>query len=105
MALEGFSFFINVKPDPVEKKSKGGIILTMNERQEMGATTRGTILAIGEDAWSAYKPKRVHAGLQVGDRVFYAKYAGKLVQENEDSEPTLILRDEDIVGKIAKEIE
>lgn len=85
---------ILIKPDPVKEKSKGGIIIATNERLEMNAQQKGVILSIGEDAWSAFNTKRPFAGLQVGDRVAYAKYSGKWLDDG-----VLAINDEDIVAK------
>lgn len=84
---------ILVKPDPVEEKTKSGIVVVTNERMEMNAKVTGVILEIGEDAWAAYKPKTEFAGLKVGDRVAYAKYAGKWLNDD-----TLALNDDDVVA-------
>lgn len=84
---------IIVKPDEVEKKTKSGIVLARDERQEKNAQVHGTILSIGEDAWVAFNPKTEFAGLKVGDRVAYARYAGKPLEDG-----TLALVDEDVVA-------
>lgn len=89
---------IIVKPDPVEKKTKSGLILAVDEKLERGANVFGTITYIGEDAWEAFKTKRKFAGLEVGDRVAYPRYAGKWIDEQ-----TLVLVDEDIVAKEVKD--
>ena len=85
---------IIVRPDPVEKKTKSGLILALDERLERGANVFGTIIAIGEDAWKAFNPTHPFAGLKVGDRVSYPRYAGKWIDDE-----TLVLVDEDIVAK------
>ena len=100
MALEAIAFRIIVKPDEVEKQTKSGIVLAVDESQEKGAVTRGTIVSIGEDAWAAYKTTSKFAGLKVGDEVFYARYAGKRIKETDDGEEFLVLNDEDIVCKV-----
>lgn len=85
---------IIVKPDPIEEKTKGGIIIAQDKRIAMNAQVTGVIKEIGEDAYAAFNPKTVFAGLKVGDRVAYAKYAGKWIDDE-----TLVLVDEDIVAK------
>lgn len=100
MALKAIAFRIVVKPDPIEKTSAGGIILAMDERQERAATTRGTIVDIGEDAWSAYRVKSQFAGLKIGDRIYFARYAGKMIKETDDGPEFIVLNDEDVVCKI-----
>lgn len=85
---------ILVKPDEVVKKTASGILIASDEKLERNAQVFGTIIEIGEDAWVAYKPKSEFAGLKVGDRVAYAKYAGKWLADN-----SLVLNDDDIVAK------
>lgn len=103
MALKAVAFRIIVKPDEiVEEKTAAGIVIAKLDSDSTlkAATTVGTIVDIGEDAWSAHRPKSPFAGLKVGDRVFYAKYAGKMIKETEDSDEVLVLIDEDIVAKV-----
>jgi len=85
---------ITVKPDPIEERTKSGLIIAQDKRMAMNAQVTGVITDIGEDAWAAFKTKREFAGLKVGDRVAYAKYAGKWINDE-----TLVLCDEDIVAK------
>lgn len=104
--LKAIAFRIIIRPDPVETKTKSGIIVQVNEEDYAGATTVGTIVDIGPDAWKAYNPSATYAGLRVGDRVFYAKYAGKTIFDEDTKERFLCLNDEDITCKsIKKEIE
>ena len=83
---------IVVKPDPILEKTASGIIVAQDKRMAMNAQVTGVIKEIGEDAWVAYKTKREFAGLKVGDRVAYAKYAGKWIDDE-----TLALEDSDVV--------
>ncbi len=94
MTWEAVSHRIVVKPDPVMEKSQGGIIIAQDKRMAMNAQVTGVIKQIGEDAYAAFKPKSEFAGLKVGDRVAYAKYAGKWIDDE-----TLVLIDEDVVAK------
>jgi len=95
--LKAIAFRIILKPDPVEEVTKSGIILTVDKKQEQGATVTGTIVDIGPDAWAAYKPSEKFAGLVPGDHVYYAKYAGKWVTDFETGEEYLVVNDDDIV--------
>lgn len=104
MALKAIAFRIIVKPQEVEKevRTASGIVVASldSEKDKKAATTRGTIVGIGEDAWAAYKPKTPFAGLKIGDEVFYAKYAGKMIKETDDGDEFIVLHDEDIVCKV-----
>lgn len=85
-----------VKPDPIEEVSKGGIVIAtkVNEQQLKGATTTGTIVAVGMNAWKAFDDGEPWAS--VGDRVSYAKYGGKVIKD--EDQDLVILNDEDILA-------
>lgn len=95
--LEPISFRVVIKPDPVEKKTKSGLVLALDEKLEEGATQTGTIISIGPDVYAAFKPSLPYAGLEIGQRVSFAKYSGKWVKDDETGINYLIVNDEDIV--------
>jgi chaperonin GroES len=90
---------ILVMPDPVETKTSGGIILAVNEKREQAAAERGTVISVGETAFKDFggDPSLV----QTGTRIYYAKYAGKEVKEND--ELYVLLNDEDVIAIISNE--
>lgn len=99
MSLKAISFKILVNPDDVMKKSAGGIDLSaLDQKAERNAQTTGVIVHLGEDAFVAFKPKTPFAGLKVGDRVHYPKYAGKWVRDSKTLEEFLAIMDEDIIA-------
>lgn len=94
-----------IRPDPVEKK-RGNIVLAVDEKLERGATTSGTVLSVGPEAFLAFQQA---AGIpmaartpwcQVGDHIYYAKYAGKWIDDKETGEALLFVRDEDYIGHV-----
>jgi len=87
-------FRVVIKPDPVEEVTAGGIVLAIDKRLEKGATDKGTVISIGPIAWMAFKPYE-GPWCEVGDKVGYAKYAGKWVTEN--GEDFLVIDDQDVV--------
>ena len=95
--IKAIGFRVIVRPKPVEEKV-GSIILSIDKGMEERAQVLGTIVDIGEDFAAAYDPKSKFWGLKVGDSVFYAKYAGKWVQDPDSKEELLIMNDEDIVA-------
>ena len=99
MRFEAVAHRILVVPDAVEETSAGGIIIATDQKIEMNAQDRGTIIHIGEDAWAAFSTKQPFAGLKVGDRVGYARYAGKWVKHPVTKQEVVALNDEDIVVK------
>ncbi len=95
MAIKAIGYKVIVRPDIIEKKTKSGLVLAVDEKLEQGAQVVGTIVDIGEDAFVAYKPKTPFCGLKKGDKVFYAKYAGKGLGDG-----LLCIVDDDICAKI-----
>lgn len=96
MPIKAVGYKAIIRPEKVEEKSKGGIVLAVDERMEQRAQVLGTILDLGEDFAVAYRPKTAFWGLKPGDKVYYAKYAGKWVKDPESEEELLIINDEDI---------
>ena len=90
-----------VKPDKIEAKV-GSIYLpdTTKERQQV-AQTKGTFIAA--DIMAFEEMKAVGARIpQPGDRVYYTKYAGALL-DGVDGEQYQMVKDEDILAIIDKE--
>lgn len=84
-----------VRPKQVETKTASGIILTDSlTRKEQAATEEGIILALGDtfgkDFGADVLPK-------VGDKVLFAKYAGKFIKDD-DGTDLVLLNDEDMVA-------
>lgn len=85
-----------VKPDSLEEKTEGGIILARNERQEKAATVTGVVVEIGSTCFKDYHSSAEAEGIKIGSRVYYAKYSGAILKDEEH----VILNDEDIIGVI-----
>jgi chaperonin GroES len=89
-----------VRPKQVETKTASGIILTDTlTRKEQAATEEGIILAIGDTF-----AKDFGAGVipEVGDKIYFAKYAGKFIKDD-DGTDLVFLNDEDIIAIIKEE--
>ena len=109
-----------VKPDEIEKKSAGGIIIPETEAEKHAVTqTAGILVAVGKDCWK-HKVETVyrvidgqkkmveerHTGYsapfaKVGDRVMFAKFGGLRVV-GQDGETYRILNDEDITTTLSE---
>lgn len=100
---------ILVKPDVIETKTKGGIVITDQIRDHhMDAQTSGTIVAIGPDAWKHYT-ERTKDGItvrgfsqpfaEVGDKVMFAKFGGQKVW-GKDGEQYRVINDVDVTATI-----
>lgn len=103
MAIKAVGHRILLKPEEVKTTSAGGIALIIDRKAELNDQSIGTIVDIGDDVYSAFKPKREFAGLAVGDRVYYAKRAGKWCKDPNTKEEFLMVNDEDVVGKFIEE--
>src|SRR5258708_26346384 len=96
---KAIGFRVLVKPDEIVKTSEGGIAIVTDEKLERGATTTGIVVDVGPEAFRAFNKA---AGVEnqpwvkVGDHVFYAKYAGKAIDDS-DGTPLLFLNDEDLI--------
>lgn len=112
-----------IKPDPLEEKTEGGIIIPEKDRKRhQQAQTAGTLIAIGPDAWSHMTKQtyRVIDGdmrlvevvtsgystpfAEEGDRVAFARYGG-LDVKGKDGETYRILNDEDITARVSNAVE
>ena len=89
-----------VRPKQVETKTASGIILTESlTRKEQAATEEGVILALGDtfgkDFGAEILPK-------VGDKVLFAKYAGKFIKGDEDVD-LVLLNDDDLIAIVRED--
>ena len=99
--------FINPKGNRViieqarlEETTESGIILKRsNEVAEQAGIIKGTIVALGNECWEAWP----EPWAKVGDEVYFAKFAGKLIPDPVTEEVYLIMMDEDIIATIEKE--
>lgn len=84
-----------VRPDPVEEKTKGGIILadTTKDRDKYAAT-RGELVARGPNAFAEWGSGNAPID---GARVLYAQYAGSRFK-GDDGTDFIVMNDEDVIG-------
>ncbi len=106
--LEALGNRVIIKPDSIEEVTSGGIVIAQTEtylREEKAATSTGTIVDFGEAAWL----DPIMGGtpwVDVGDRVVYARYAGKFVTDPDDNEEYVVINDDAIQARVieSKEI-
>lgn len=86
-----------VKPDPVEEKTAGGIILTDTavDRQKY-AGTRATLIAAGPNAFREWGDGNA---VKPGLRIHFAQYSGARIK-GEDGEDYVIMNDADVTSII-----
>lgn len=87
-----------IKPIEIEEKTEGGIWKPQQTTEmERAGVDKGTVVAIGTTCWLdpsfGGKP-----WCKVGDKVVWARYAGKPVKDADGTEYHL-LNDEDVLGR------
>ena len=79
----------------VEAKRLGLIIPeTDDKKRAQAGVDKGTVVAIGP---TAFRDFNTECPIKVGDRVAFARFAGKIVDDPSTEEQFVILNDEDIV--------
>lgn len=88
-----------VKPDSVEQKTKGGIILPeQHVDQQKMAMLKGTLIAVGVNAWEEAASRSAAFVIpQPGTRVLIAKYGG-IALTGDDGVDYRLMNDEDVIG-------
>jgi co-chaperonin GroES (HSP10) len=96
---------ILVDPDPVEEVSEGGIIIASDKKLERTGIQRGVIVAIGPNAWKAYRTidregfeRDGEPWCSIGDYVLFGRHAGRYVEDPVTKKEYLVMNDEDILG-------
>lgn len=88
-----------VKPKQVETKTASGIILTEAlTRKEQAGTDEGIILALGDTFGKDFGAEVIP---KVGDKVLFAKYAGKFIKDGDID--LVLLNDDDIIAIVRDE--
>ncbi len=93
--LSPMEYNVVVKPDALESRTPGGIILMQNERDEW-AIHEGVIDAVSVHAFSYAEWPEGARKPQVGDRVMFAKHAGALVDRN--GTKFRVIKDKDLIA-------
>ncbi len=98
MKIEPAGHRIKIKPDPLEEVSAGGIVIAhgADKARKEQAVHTGILAAIGFNAWKSFDGGEPWA--KVGDRVYFAKFGGHIVEEN--GETYRIMNDEDVTAII-----
>jgi len=91
-----------IAPEEVETKTAGGIILpdAIGEQKQLAAQ-RGRLVMVGYQAGAEIWPKAGAARPEVGDMIFYAKYAGTMIT-GADGREYRAVKDKDVIAIIEK---
>lgn len=92
------TYRIIVKPEEVETKTASGILLAVDPKKERLAVERGEVVAIGPNTFKDF-PFGAGRNINVGDKIYFAKYAGKIIRDTDDTE-YIIMNDEDVLAII-----
>lgn len=100
-----------IKGDKVETQTKSGIVLAVDAKREAQAAQKGTVMDIGPMAWKnaiyGYGIEGWAPWVNVGDRVYFARYSGKLIRDGKLDDPNMveyfIINDEDVQVQILDE--
>ncbi len=65
-----------VKPDEIEQKTKGGLVLPPSSNDEKRPET-GTVLVLGE---AKKDSKKISFDINVGDRIYFKKYSPEEIE-------------------------
>lgn len=107
MPINPVGFRVIVKPDKLEEVNKaivgdtlakiGFEIKTEGDKKRIeGGVAIGTLVAVGKTAWKAYDDGEPWA--KVGDRVYFVKHGGTLIEDPATKEEFRLLNDEDITA-------
>jgi chaperonin GroES len=97
--LRPIEFNVIVDQDPVEEKTRGGLILIDQEKQKH-QTTRGTIVAVSPLAFNYADWPEGASPPKVGDRVVFAQYGGTFI-DGADDKKYRCLKDKDVLAVLA----
>lgn len=98
-------FCVLVRPDPIKKQfnnDKIAIPDNILEQQRFNVDT-GIVLSIGDLAWKGIEGGVGNPWAIPGDHVVYAKYGGKVLEDDERGEKVVLLQDKDILGVITND--
>lgn len=93
--IQPVEYKVLIKPEVVETKTAGGLYLPdQTKDKDQMAQVKGILVAIGGNAFEDW-----NGAPQIGDNVYFAKYAGYVVK-GEDGEEYRITNDKDICAVI-----
>lgn len=101
LGIKPAGYRLIVRPDKIEEISDGGIFLNVDEKLEKAAQIKGTLISIGDQAWKDLVDGTPWA--KEGDKILYARYAGKNITDPLTDEDYLIINDKDLVAVIVEE--
>ena len=105
--LKALGYRILIKPDQVEtshevKGTDIKIAIAIDEKLYKATMSVGEVIDIGPLAWIDYNKNAIlkKPWVEVGDRILYSRYGGKLIQDPETKEEFVIFDDGDVLCKM-----
>jgi co-chaperonin GroES (HSP10) len=94
--MKATGYRLLVKPEEIVKQTASGIVIEYgrNEALEKDAMTIGLVVDVGPDCWKSYP----EPWAKVGDKIHWARWAGKKVVDPVSKEEFLVLNDEDVIS-------
>ena len=97
--LEPAGHRVLVKVKKFEEKTAGGIYIPKSVADtHTRASTFGTVVAVGSNAWKSFDDG--HAWASVGDLVSFVQYGGVTIEDPDTHESFCMLNDEDILAVV-----
>lgn len=84
----------DINEDIIRARKIGLEIPLDNTQRAQASVDQGIVLAIGD---TAFRDFGSDAPVKVGDRIAYAKFAGKFIKDPTTGDELLLLNDEDVV--------
>ena len=96
MKLKPLGDRLIVKAVEEEATTASGIVLPDTAKEK---PQQGEVLAVGDGRWDEDGENRIPVDVKVGDVVVYSKYGGTEITV--DGEDLLVLRESDVLAKVA----
>jgi|SRR6516164_9108721 co-chaperonin GroES (HSP10) len=91
-----------VRPPEVEEQTKSGLIIPeITKEREQRAQCEGIVIGIGPFC----KNVPEMAGITIGDRVFFAKYAGDNVKFFKEGVEYRVINGRDVIGRLTGDLD
>lgn len=116
MSLKIVGHRLLVKPDPLEeqinlpetlKESNFKVhkSVTQQKMEEAGTQT-GTVIQVGSTAWRSFDGQDIFwkPWCKEGDRIIFARYSGKFVEDPDTKERFMVINDDDVQAVITTPI-
>lgn len=96
MALKPLGDRLIVRAVEEEETTASGLVLPDTAKEK---PQKGTVVAVGDGKWDEDGEKRIPLDVAEGDQVLYSRYGGTEI--NYEGEDLLVLRESDVLAKIA----